>query len=446
LTVIARPQLEQGHVAVGPKTAKVRYNPFRRLAGIGRGRDYVLTFGTEFAVLSSSLLVLRLAATYWGPAGFGEFVLARRTINLVALPVLLGLGLAVTRYMAAAGSGAARCCGRAYALGATAIVAVTSAVALALFNIFARPLAVVLFSGAAYVGLVRSVSIAIVGAALHSVAYGVYRGRLEMGKANLLQFVNLALAPLLSLATPGRSPAAVVMTIGALWCAGAIVALVYALWDRSSTRLTLGDLKESGRELLFYGAPRFPGEIALGALFALPVTVAAHLGGMIAAAKIGVAVSILSMIGSVFSPVGHILLPTVTCAARGEGLAQIRVAIKHLLGLFLAATTVFVIAIEFVASPLLRIAIGQDFVMAAPIVRIVVVAAIPYIAYIVLRNVLDALHLRPLNAKNLLVALAVFAVLAYLSASVTGVALALGASILTLGLLSTWDARRLLRD
>ena len=80
-------------------------------------------------------------------------------------------------------------------------------------------------------------------------------------------------------------------------------ALTIALVLRSSGRVADGfsGTGEAARALLWYGVPRVPGEFALGALFTLPVTLAAHRAGAAQAGFVGLCISLLSMAGSLFA-------------------------------------------------------------------------------------------------------------------------------------------------
>ncbi|HKO13751.1 MAG TPA: oligosaccharide flippase family protein [Acidobacteriaceae bacterium] len=431
---------------VTAKRARGRRLPeFVVVRGIGRGRDYVLTFATELAALGAGLLVLRLAATYWGPAGFGEYILARRTLGMFALPVLLGMALAVTRYVAAARAGSARHNERTYVVGALGIVSGMCMATLMGFNIFSRGLAAVLFSSATYVPLVRAVSLAIVGSALHGLAYGILRGRLAMGRANTVQFVNLALVPLTSFLIPGLTPTGVITVIGALWCTVAVVALADIIAHSTPANTSWRELRDVSRELLVYGGPRVPGELALGALFALPVTIAAHMGGIVVAGHVGLAISVLSMVGSVFSPLGQILLPAISGLSARPGLLRVRASLAKLLSICLGLTACFVLVVELFTGPILRLVVGSGFAAAIPVVRTVALSAPAYVVYVVLRNVLDALHVRPLNAKNISISLCAFLLLALTLGTASSVPVSLGTAVVLLGVLSAWDAHRLLR-
>src|SRR5438132_6367918 len=62
-------------------------------------REYGGTFATEFTVLACQLVTYRLVAHFLGKTGFAEYAVARRTISLVYPIPLLGVAVALPRYV-----------------------------------------------------------------------------------------------------------------------------------------------------------------------------------------------------------------------------------------------------------------------------------------------------------------------------------------------------------
>jgi len=415
---------------------------FRLFGGIGRRRDYALTFLTEFATLASTLLALKLAATLWGASGFGEYMLARRTLSLLQLPILCGMGVAVTRYVARARAASDPLVEHRYFTAGTLIAVITALAAAIILNLAPRPLAALFFGSPDYAGLVRALSLMVTGSALHGVAYGMFRGQVAMGRANFLQAINMGLVPVAVLAPSGLTVVQVVTLTGVLWCliAGLAIAAIlrgapHHVWNRTLVRAAAG-------ELLRYGGPRVPGEFALGALFALPVTLAAHYDGVAAAGFVGLGISVLSMTGSFFAPLGQIVLPAVSALTVGQRAPRLAEDTWRLTGLCVAIAAVLALGVEVAAPFVIPRLFGPEFIQAVPIIRIMSIAAVPLVAFIVLRNVLDALHESPLNAKNLVIALAVFLLLALVIDSAYRVPIALSVGLVVLGTVSVVQARR----
>src|SRR2546429_6928880 len=68
--------------------------------GANLRRDYVTTFITEILVIASWLVAFRLVAIQWGASAFGEYALSRRAFSLLSPLVVVGLDVAIARYVA----------------------------------------------------------------------------------------------------------------------------------------------------------------------------------------------------------------------------------------------------------------------------------------------------------------------------------------------------------
>ncbi len=392
----------------------------------------------------SNLIAFRLAAVYWGTQGFGEYVLARRTIGMLQLPILAGLGLAITRYVARSvvSNSAAE---RAYLVAAAVIVCANITLAVLILNVPGNFMAALLLGSPTRIPLLHALSIAAVALVVHGLAYGMHRGKFNMVAANTLQAVNLALMPLIAFGIPGLSVAQFIATVGILWAIVATTSIARQLYATRHELLEAAHLRVAARELLVYGLPRLPGEFAVGALLALPLTMAAHRGTLTDAGFIGLGISIVSMIGSVFAPFGQILLPAVSAmAARGDR-AALRKDSLRLLAICMSTAVVLVGFIELATPFVVTHYLGATFAGAIGTVRLVTLGALPYVAYVVLRNILDGLHTRPLNTKNMAIALALFVVITRFSNSSDIISIAFDAALACLGVLTVVDAMRALR-
>ncbi|HWA15815.1 MAG TPA: lipopolysaccharide biosynthesis protein [Gemmatimonadales bacterium] len=419
-----------------------------RLAGLSRSRlvrDHLMTLATEFGVLCASLVLLKLAALFTGPAGFGEYVLARRLIGFIQLPTLCGIGLALSRAVAIAHARGET--GREWTYFDSALL-VTGGTSLLVglgLLVFGPQVAAAGMGHRELADLARRIAPGVAGLVLHAVAYGLLRGRRTMVQANLLQGINLGVIPLLAFLLPDVTVSRIVLVTGAAQLAVAL-GVVVALRSTGPARLGWRALWTGpARELLRYGAPRVPGEFMLGALGALPVTAAAHFGGAVAAGQIGLGQSVVTMLGAMFAPLGQVMLPSVSArvaSGRVDGLAR---AIWWLTAACAGLTLLAVLLLELLASWLIPAVFGPDFAGAVAPVRLMALGAVPYIGYIVLRNVLDAIHAEPLNTWNLAAALVTFGVVLAVGRSEAAVAPATVAAMTVLGVMTIASARRSLR-
>ena len=237
--------------------------------------EYFTTFLTEFLVMASQLITYKLAAHQLGKSGFSEYALARRTVSLLFPVPVLGLSVGLPRYIGFANGrgdqgGAARYYGAAlWCIGGAALCCFLA------MNLFAKTFAYLLFGNAGYSYLVFPLSLIVVALCIHTVVCGYFRGHMDMNRANLLQFVNLALVPILSFLVIGSSLSRTLTSIGVISTLVSVVGLLKTPFRA----IALNNLKEAG-ELFRYGIQRVPGDFVLMALFTLPATFVAHLKGV----------------------------------------------------------------------------------------------------------------------------------------------------------------------
>ena len=142
---------------------------------------------------------------------------------------------------------------------------------------------------------------------------------------------------------------------------------------------------------------------------------------------------------------GRVALPKIAqlCAAREDALLRERVAdvtavVVHI-GLY--AT----LHLWLWAPELVRLWLGPQYEGAIPAVRLVVLSILPYLLFVTLRSILDALEERAVNATNLYVAIVVTVGAALLLGPLfeaEGLALATSLGLAVLGLLTIRALRR----
>ncbi len=400
------------------------------------------TMLAEVVVMVSGVLLLKLAADLLSPVGFGEYTLSRRAIGLLYLPLVLGLGIAAPRYIAIARAGALPGhSGRSFAAVAIFMGMIPPVVAVALLNASPATASAVLFGTTSLVHLVRPASLGLAGIALHGMVYAVYRGRAEMGLANTMQVVSLGIVPAAVFLLVERNAAAVLEATGVAWIVLSSVALLMlASREWREERGTAG-IQEHLRLLLKFGLPRVPGEFALVGLFAIPALIAVRSEGVVSAGQFSAAMSLLTIFSGVFAPVGLVMLPRASAMAAIGDIAGVRALTARILTAGMMIAGVGVLLGEIAIPPLVAWYFGPVCLPAVPVFRVCLLAALPYVAYVLLRNVLDALDVRAVNSRNLLVALALLVLLCLFRPTVMWMAASLVASLSLLGILTlreTW--------
>jgi O-antigen/teichoic acid export membrane protein len=368
-------------------------------------KEYAPTFLTEFVVMASQILLYKFAAHYLGKTGFSEYALARRTVSLLFPIPILGLAVGLPRYIGFT-NGRGDNAGAARYYGATLwCVAGAAFICLLLMNSFAKPFAYLFFGDNAYSYLALPLSLMILGQCIHTVVCGYFRGHMALNRANVLQFVNSAIVPIAAFLAFGHSLTRVLMAIGAITTLTASASLFLTPLQA----VTTNNWKEFN-ELLRYGVQRIPGDFILVALFTLPATFLAHLKGIEVAGFVAFGVSVVSMIGAAFAPVGLVLLPKATFMLAEGSSQELRKHLKFILQVTACASLVIALGIWIWIPGFIRLYLGAGFEQVVPIARVLIFAALPYSLYLVLRNLVDAYHEYGATAGILACGLAIFLV------------------------------------
>ena len=405
-------------------------------------RDFATTFITEALVVASYLLAFRLVAGALGTAGFGEYALARRTLAVLAPLGVLSLDIAVARYVAY-GTAADLARSRRYPAAAVLLVAGAALILGGLLLLLQGPLAYVFFGSSRYSGLIVPMPLLILGGALHGVAYGFLRGSSKIQRANVLMAVNMAAIPILAITFFGGSVASILTAMGALWIVVSVGFLV-------SFRMSFEGVRASVVELTRYGVPRVPGELIRLTLFALPGILIAHATDVAVAGGVAFGVAAVGMLGTALTPIGFVMLPA---AARmlAEGSTQdLRRQVVQIVRLAVLALSLAIVGAELFAPQIVAVYLGPQFASTATALRVVVPAALPWGIYMSLSSVIDAHHIRPVNARNMAIAFAVFlvisAVLTLIGAPALTIAAAFVVATYVLGALTLYEVHTITRQ
>ena len=277
----------------------------------------------------------------------------------------------------------------------------------------------------------------LLGLTMHSLCYAYFRGLLNMRVANRLQIVNIGIIPPLAFLTFGNTVETLLAALGILWAIVSSIAMLFIPF-RQLTR----NLLPSTKEMLRYGIPRVPGDFILMALFALPGIFVAHISGVKEAGYVAFAISALSMVGSLFSPLGIVLLPKASRMVGEGSLQSLKKNIVKIVKVCIGLAALVTVICEIFARSLIVAYLGAEFHEMAGILRIVMLCALPYALFICLRAVIDAAHIKPFNMVNTFIAFAVFITGSILAQSIMpGSISVLGSLVLGIAVLGTLTTR-----
>lgn len=397
---------------------------------------YPLTLAVEVVLVILALATLDLSAEAFGTTGFGEFAVARRAVSVLAVPLLLGMGIALTRHVAYDRASAGRSLVAAVAIVIPVLVSFG-----VVFTALSGPMSAAFFGSSDLAHLILPTAVAIGGIALHAVAYSYHTGHLRMWASNALQLIDVGIAPLAAVLLSGGSVERALLTLGVISIVVSSVALAPAIVVALDA--ARGRTRTAARELVRYGVPRVPGDLAHFALFSVPTIVVAHRAGIEAAGFLSFGLSLVHLIDAPFAVGRTLLLPMVSALAAAGETERIRRLIRRALVVTASTAAVSVFVAELVLEPAVDLLLGPAFADAARASRWLVLGAVPYAVYSVLRGAVDGLAVWPHNSINLVVALAVLCALLAPGAVAAEVAVPLAfIALAALTLRSTWSSLR----
>ncbi|MBV6404930.1 MAG: lipopolysaccharide biosynthesis protein [Flavobacteriales bacterium] len=357
----------------------------------GQGRDHVLTYLGEGLVLVGTLVVYRLAAD----AGRDEldlYVVVRRTVSFAFPFILLGSAVGITRYVAMRGGVQEQRRYLAASLGWVLPLALLTFVVGLLWPV---PLAWVVFGSGDQAHLVAPLALMVASVSVYGLGYAYLRGRGKMLAANAAQVLALAGSPWAAFLL-FDDLASVCWATGAGWTAVAAACIV----PQFKAGLPRGLGRERG-DLLRYGMPRVPGDLAFGALLTVPVYAVARTHGLAASGEVGFGATLLNITAALFAPLSLVLLPSSASQLAAGDHAGLSRRIGHLSRMTLLASAAMTIAFELAAGPILELYLGATADHYVDMSRIAFLGALPFGVFIGLRSLLDAYYHTPRNGINL---------------------------------------------
>jgi O-antigen/teichoic acid export membrane protein len=370
--------------------------------------DLALTMGTQAATLLSSLLLTSMLSRWLGPRVLSEYLLLRRVMNWAIAGTLLGVATGLPRYVAHA-AGRRNRDEPAYFVAASICMFPTSAMACVLMVIYRDSFAKWFFGDGRETGLVVGLALLLLGFTVHHAVYGYYRGLLDMGRANLLEFCNTALLPLaVVIVMFRREPiGAIISAIGVLMM---IIGVLFAvpILLRLRQRMPARTLRTHCVELLQYGVPRVPGEFGSAALTALGPMLAVHYMRIAELSPLLLGLNMLMVTGYAAGPLGVLLLSKVSMMLGQDKHEEVQSRLRLLVAAVMEVSVFTCIQLAVFADVVVRAWVGPGYEDQMGVIRLVLLAIPPYLFFVGLRSTIDAATVKPFNTANVLISLAVY--------------------------------------
>ena len=370
-------------------------------------KNYLITFFTEFIILILSLLIYKIAALNLGTTGFSEYSLSRRSFSFLQPIFSLGIGVGISRYIAFNNEKINNYTDTYFVSGVIILFTVNIIFSI-LINIFNTTFSYLLFGDIKYYIFIFPISIMLIGSICHFVCYSYFRGKLMLVKANILQLINIGIAPFLIILFY-KSIATIILITGILWILISLIFFGIIVFNKLNIKKNC--IYSCGKELFYYGFQRIPGDILLTGFLSLPAFFVSHTNGIIMAGYVAFGMSVLNMIGALFAPLGQVLLPEASKLIATNNLKSLKIKSMKILKWTFFITLFGLVISEILMKQIIMIYLGEKFSDSILIVRIIILGSLGYTIYISLRSLLDAFYVKAMNTLNIFYSFALWIVL-----------------------------------
>lgn len=398
-------------------------------------RDLVTTTVTSFLTIVSLVFVTRLLAEGLGPEGFGAYSLARRVLSTVDPFSTLFMGVAVTRYLAIARETRSQ---NAFLL-AGILLGILPSVAILIVGIsFKSRLTLLVFHAEAYSRLLVATLILILCYSFFVVLYAFYRGVGKMGRANAWQLGVIGIGPALIAWAYARSGQVdKVILLMAMLLGSSFLPLMFHAVRAIGGGVTAGEIRESAKELFRYGLPRVPGGVAFAGLLAIGPFLAPYFGSLKDAGYFVAGQSLLRVVEGVTESFGRVALAKAATLFAGEQNDFLREGTTDIIAFVIHLGVYATFHLMLWSDQIVLVLLGNQYTDALPLMRILLAALTPYLAYSMLRSIIDAVETKAVNTfficAAFALALATSALLASLGFGIIGLGIGSAIGYVTLG-------------
>ncbi len=398
-------------------------------------QDIILTAISLSVVMACSIYITRLLALGFGPVGLGIYSLAKRIIAIVQTCSTMSMGVAVARFTSLVTDHDSRV---RYLIAGVFISTVPSFVIFSAGLVFLKPLSLAIFHDDKYSNVILAILVTLTGISFYTVLYGFYRGKQDMGKANLWNLIIGGLGPLVIAFSLSDS-----MRIGwILFLMGSLyLCTIVPLCAQILPNLHLiNGIKRFFKELLQYGFPRVFHNIFGSLMFSIGPFLAAYFLSFEEVSYLVLAQTVMKIPQFFTGPFGLIALPKAV-SLYSEGKKDYLIGRVHDVMCGVVHIGVFLTIQIYIWGDSIIIAwVGNEFIESVSLMRMLSVSLVPYMLYAAFRSIIDAVEVRAVNSINIMVSifanLIISLLLIYFGLGITGLAVGNIVGVFVLGFMS----------
>lgn len=408
-------------------------------------KDAIVTFSGQFVVLITNFIINKVVAIYVGVSQFGIFNIAKRSATVIGFIVLLELGISIPRYVAMYLHSDKKKAMSYFQTGIYMII-VTSIVGICIGFLFSEPVSRILFGTKSYQYLIMPMILFAVGTCINTFAFSAFRGAEYFYMYTIIQIFTQFVDMIAIFVFRNSGVKGILSAWGLTNIVLSIIVLV--LFTKLNGVLFFNKIDsffDRLKELLVYGVPRILGDIVQFSYYLLPLVFVNKMFGSNTAGYFSASTGILQSFLPFFSYIGIILLPTVSKALMNHDLKNVKKSVTSLMIIYFI-TSLLAVVVGFVfMKPIMIILYSSQYVNDLNIVKILLLTLIPRAQFLLLRNPIDAISVKPYNTINLIISMVIMIIIIMLSKSSLSIAWAFVISDGVLCILSFINWKQLIR-
>lgn len=358
-------------------------------------KDLFTTGFTQIAVLLMGIILLRIMATALSKDYFGIFMIIRRIIAIGGGLITLNLGVGLARYVSYKKEREKEFLN--VSLLTTTFLSILTIIIFSLFRVY---LSKIFFNASNFSVFVVLLSFYIFSYGIFTITYAFFRGRQNMDRANLLRFLYYLLPVILALILwiifTNQYSKILFFYYFLFSLGGILLGIIYiqnnlnfAFFKKIKATL------QQTKNLFFYSISRIPSVFFLSLTFGIPVFFASNKISLEAAAYMGIAVAVVRLMEIFATPFNLLFLPKFAEIKRDLNAQEIRHKVSIVVDFIISTLPVFAVLGYGLAKYIVIIFFGHKYITAVPGVSLIVLFSFFYIAYALLRGILDGLFSFP---------------------------------------------------
>gem|GEM_PF-5238000 len=404
-------------------------------------KKYLIVFGFSFLGAIINVWLLRFLYHQIGEEPLFHYTYARRVVAFSSVILMLGMGVALPRYIGLVNFEKKR---SRQLLAASAIPLILITILWFICNVvFPNKLTMLIWGELTEqtVKLNRIVSLYLIGLNLHGIIHSYYRGRQSVYSAGFLELFSLAIIPLFS-----ALGATDIVELYYFFAIGTIICMML-LYVRIIYGISLTMFVRDIKKLTSYGIRRIPGDFAWAVFAIIPAYIATRNMGVQAGGVISLGITFITLSSIPASAISFIALSRSASMLKNNR-AQLRKEFFSLTVGMLMYSAGLVMFLHFFMDVVIELFFDKEMLPHVGVITKITYSIIPFVIFTLYRSLIDAAYKRPFVSYYSIISVLIFGLfmISYSeNTDIISIVYALNLSYFSLAILCIYKGVKILR-